>query len=171
MFKFNLFLLSLFFVGFFLLLFGQEIDDQVIFVDKIYYGVFYYLEIWFCESVLEDICYMKEFFMNVVCMVEFFWFKMEFREGEYDFEWLCSIMDELYEYGIFVIFGIFIVILFVWLWEKYLEIGQFDEDGCWKYYGVCKSYDYNNQVYQYYVVCIVFEMAKVFGSYLVFIGW
>lgn len=171
MFKFNSLLLSLLFAGLPLLLTGQETDDQAIPADKIYYGASYYPETWPRESVSEDIRHMKELSMNVVRMAEFSWSKMEPREGEYDFEWLRSIMDELHEHGISVILGTPTATPPAWLWEKHPEIGQLDEDGRRKYHGARKSYDYNNQVYQHYVVRIVSEMAKALGSHPALIGW
>ncbi len=171
MLKFNSILLSLLFAGLPFLLAAQETANQAIPADKIYYGASYYPETWPRESVSEDIRHMKELSMNVVRMAEFSWSKMEPREGEYDFQWLRSIMDELHENGISVILGTPTATPPVWLWEKHPEIGQLDEDGRRKYHGARKSYDYNSQVYQHYVVRIVTEMAKALGDHPALIGW
>ncbi|MBV6655731.1 MAG: beta-galactosidase, partial [Mameliella sp.] len=158
-------------LGFPLILSAQQTADQAIPADKIYYGASYYPETWPRASVAEDIKHMKELSMNVVRMAEFSWSKMEPNEGEYDFEWLKSIMDELHENGISAILGTPTATPPVWLWEKHPEIGQLDENGHRKYHGARKSYDYNNQVYQHYVVRIVTEMAKALGNHPALLGW
>jgi beta-galactosidase GanA len=171
MLKFTSLAMTLLCLGLPALLPGQNTDDQAIPADKIYYGASYYPETWPRETVSDDIRRMKELSMNVVRMAEFSWSKMEPREGEYDFEWLRSIMDELHENGISVILGTPTATPPAWLWEKHPGIGQLDENGRRKYHGARKSYDYNNAIYQQYVVRIVTEMAKALGNHPALIGW
>lgn len=171
MLKFTSIAMTLLCLGLPALLTSQNTDDQAIPADKIYYGASYYPETWPRETVAEDIRRMKELSMNVVRMAEFSWSKMEPREGEYDFEWLRSIMDELHENDISVILGTPTATPPAWLWEKHPGIGQLDEEGRQKYHGARKSYDYNNAIYQQYVVRIVTEMAKALGNHPALIGW
>lgn len=147
------------------LIFGQ-IGEK-----KLYYGASYYPETWPRESVASDIAHMQALNMNVVRMAEFSWSKMEPAEGEFDFEWLRSIMDELHAGGISVILGTPTATPPAWLWEKHPEIGLIESDASQRGPGARKDYSYSSTVYRHYTLRIVEEMAKALGNHPALIGW
>lgn len=55
------------------------------------------------EILKEDLRLMKQAGVNVVTLGVFSWSSYEPKEGVYQFEWLDSVMDQLYENGIYVI--------------------------------------------------------------------
>lgn len=73
--------------------------------DPILFGAAYYPEAWPEAERSHDIKRMKEAGMNVMRMAEFAWHKMEPRPGEYDFQWLHDVIDELATNGIKTILG------------------------------------------------------------------
>ena len=66
-------------------------------------GVDYYPEHWPKERWAADASMMREMGIQIVRMAEFSWEKFEPAEGEFHFEWLQKIMDNLYENGIYTI--------------------------------------------------------------------
>ena len=66
----------------------------------LYIGAAYYPELWDAAEVDEDIRRCKSLGLNVMRVGEFAWSKMEPREGEYEFDWLISVVDKLYAAGI-----------------------------------------------------------------------
>ncbi|WP_254872936.1 beta-galactosidase [Schaalia sp. Marseille-Q2122] len=57
---------------------------------------------WQSTTFDEDLALMMEAKVNLVSLGIFSWARLEPREGHYDFEWLASIIDRLYEHGIYV---------------------------------------------------------------------
>lgn len=76
-----------------------------------------------------DILRMKELNINVVRMAEFAWSKMEPTEGNFEFEWLHTIINKLHENNIDVILGTPTATPPAWMAEKYPEIFLVNEDG------------------------------------------
>jgi len=154
-----------------LLLSLSTVSGQYVGENKLYYGVSYYPESWPESQVAEDIRLMKEANINVVRMAEFSWSLMEPTEGNFDFEWLHKVIDQLHANDIAVILGTPTATPPAWLWEKYPEIGRVDEDGKQAYHGARKDYSYASEVYLKKSVRIVEAMAEEFGDKPGVIAW
>ena len=83
-----------------------------------------------CPGVLEtDIQRMKEAKINCVSLAIFAWAKLEPREGEYDFDWLEQVIENLYQNGIYTILATPSGAKPIWMSEKYPEIRRVRADG------------------------------------------
>ncbi|MBV7364188.1 beta-galactosidase [Actinomycetaceae bacterium TAE3-ERU4] len=88
---------------------------------RIAYGADYNPEQWPEKTVSEDIELMKEAGVDMVSLGIFSWAKYEPTEGEYHFEWLLKIMDQLHEAGIMVDLATGTASPPIWLAKKYPE--------------------------------------------------
>lgn len=150
---------------------GISIQAQTIGEAKIYYGVAYYPESWPRENVQEDIRHMHNLNMNVVRMAEFAWSTMEPQEGQYEFDWLHSIIEELHASGIDVILGTPTATPPVWMWEKYPDIALVDDEGLHTMHGARRNTNYNSPNYRKKSIEIIEKMAAEFGSKPGVIAW
>ena len=139
--------------------------------EKLYYGVAYYPEVWERSEVDHDVARMRELNMNVVRMGEFSWTLFEPNEGEYNFQWLHSIIDQLYENGIEVILGTPTATPPVWMAEKYPEIFRVDEHGRRLTHGARRNYSYSSQSYRRFSRQICEALAREFGNKQGVIAW
>lgn len=71
-------------------------------LDSIAFGGDYNPEQWDEAAFVEDLALMKEMGVNLVSLAIFAWGKLEPAEGVYDFDWLETIIDELYANGVHV---------------------------------------------------------------------
>ena len=71
-------------------------------VPHVFYGGDYNPEQWPEEVWGEDVRLMREAGVNLVSLGIFSWARLEPRPGEYDFDWLDSIMDLLHDNGVMV---------------------------------------------------------------------
>lgn len=81
------------------------------------------------DILKEDIRLMKKAGMNSVTLGVFAWSAYEPREGEYHFEWLLGIMDELYKNGIYTILATPTGARPAWLDERYPEAMRVGKNG------------------------------------------
>lgn len=138
---------------------------------KTYYGVAYYPEAWNFETVEKDIALMKEANINVVRMGEFSWNLMEPQEGQYEFDWLHKVIDQLYENGIQVILGTPTATPPIWMAKKYPEIFRVDENGNRKGHGARKNTSYSSEIYRNFSRKICTQLGKEFGNKPGVIAW
>ena len=78
----------------------------------------------------------------MVRMGEFSWNLMEPQEGQYEFDWLHQVIDQLYENGIHVVLGTPTATPPLWMAKKYPEIFRVDENGHRKGHGSRKNTSY-----------------------------
>lgn len=129
-----------------------------------YYGVSYYPEHKTQAELEHDIRLIKESGINTVRMGEFAWSRFEPKEGEFRFEWLDPVIDELGKYGIKTIICTPTACPPVWLIEKYPDILYMDNRGIRRPFGGRRHYCYNNKQYRDYSALITEEMAKHYGK-------
>ena len=139
--------------------------------EKAYYGAAYYPEVWPMESVSDDIKRMTELSINVVRMAEFAWVQMEPREGEYCFDWLHRVIDQLHTADIDVILGTPTATPPAWLATEHPEIFCVDEDRVRRTHGARRNCDYNCDAYLKYSEAIVTELAEEFGCKPGVVAW
>ncbi|MEM6378420.1 MAG: beta-galactosidase [Bacteroidota bacterium] len=138
---------------------------------KTYYGVAYYPEAWDFKTLAKDIELMKEVNINVVRMGEFSWNLMEPREGQYEFDWLHKVIDQLYKNDIHVILGTPTASPPLWMAKKYPEIFKVDENGNRKGHGARKNTSFSSETYRSFSRKICDQLGKEFGNKPGVIAW
>ncbi len=136
-----------------------------------YLGVAYYPEDWDDSEQEYDISKMKEAGINVARIAEFAWHKMEPRPGEYDFEWLHSVVNKLGEAGIAVVMGTPTATPPRWLSKLYPDVFTEYENGRRASHGGRRHCCSNNPHYREYSARIVQRMGEEFGNDPYIIGW
>ena len=102
---------------------------------KLRHGAAYYPEIWDPKNVKEDIEKMKLLGLNTMRIGEFAWSTMEPTEGNFDFSWMLSVMDQLHSAGIDVVLCTPSATPPQWLVNKYPECLQMLSDGSRMHHG------------------------------------
>lgn len=140
-------------------------------MEKIYIGAAYYPELWDESELGKDIARCKDLGINVLRVGEFAWGKMEPKEGEFHFDWLKKIVDELYKNDIYTLMCTPSATPPRWLLNKYAETRMVMHDliradvssRC----HTCKT----SPVMRGKNALIVTEMAKAFSGCKGIIGW
>lgn len=141
--------------------------------DKLLYGGDYCPEQWleYPEILEQDITYMKNAGINVVTLGVFAWSVYEPIEGEYHFEWLEEIIENLYANGINVILATPSGARPVWLAKKYEEVLRVNKDGTRNLFGGRHNHCFTSTIYRDKVRKINVELAKRFANHPAVIMW
>jgi len=140
-------------------------------MSRIYIGAAYYPELWDEREVDHDIERCKDLGIDVLRIGEFAWSRMEPREGEFDFEWLKTVVEKLYANGISTVMCTPTCTPPRYMLDKYETIRAVNTDGrrvnvssrC----HVCKTSELAREKNR----IIVTEMAKAFAKHPGVIGW
>ncbi|HHW89552.1 MAG TPA: hypothetical protein GX745_01430 [Clostridiales bacterium] len=138
---------------------------------NLYLGAAYYPEVYYFETIDEDIEYMKKARLNVMRMGEFAWSVFEPQEGQYNFKWLKKVVDKLYQNGIYSILCTPSNTPPIWLTKKHPEILRRDDNGSYAVHGGRGHGCPNSPVFNSYVQKIVSKMAQYFKDHEAVIGW
>jgi len=136
-----------------------------------YLGSAYYPEDWDDSEQEYDIEKMIEAGMSVARIGEFAWHKMEPKIGEYDFEWLHTIVNKLGDAGIAVVMGTPTATPPRWLSKLYPDVFAERENGRRASHGGRRHCCSNNPHYRKYCAKIVEKMGEEFGDDPYIIGW
>ncbi len=139
--------------------------------DPILFGAAYYPEAWPESERPYDIQKMKEAGMNVMRIGEFAWSVMEPREGEYHFQWLHEVIDDLAANGIQTILGTPTATPPRWFLLKHPEGARLEANGQRAPHGGRRHCCSNNPDYQRICLAIAEAMGKEFGDDPNVIGW
>ena len=98
---------------------------------KLLHGGDYNPEQWlrYPEILKQDVELMKKADINCVSVGIFSWAHLEPNEGEYDFDWLEKIIDNLYKNGIYTVLATPSGAKPLWMSEKYDEIRRVQNNG------------------------------------------
>lgn len=100
-------------------------------------------------DILEkDIELMKKAHINSATLGVFSWSAYERKEGEYHFEWLLEVMDNLYKNGIYTVLATPTGARPAWLDNKYPEIRRCDEMGVREYHRERHNHCATSEVYR-----------------------
>ena len=117
------------------------------------------------EVLKTDIERFKEAKINTVSVGIFAWSKLEPREGEYDFDWLEKVIDDLYENGISVILATPSGARPHWMADKYPEVLRVDKMRQKMLFGGRHNHCLTSPVYRAKVWQINTALAKRFGDH------
>lgn len=142
-------------------------------IPKILHGGDYNPEQWLDrpDILKEDIRMMKLAGVNTVTLGVFSWAVYEPVEGEFHFDWLEKIMDELYENGIYTILATPTGARPAWLDEKYPEAMRVSRDGIRNRHGVRHNHCMSSLAFREKVRIIDTELAGRFGKHPGLILW
>lgn len=129
-----------------------------------YYGVAYYPEQKTPEDLKKDIRLLIESGINTVRMGEFAWCRFEPREGEYHFEWLDPVVEELGKAGIYTVICTPTACPPAWMCEKYPEILYVDNRGVTRPFGGRRHYCYTNETYREFSRVIAEKIGEHYGK-------
>lgn len=123
-------------------------------------------------SILEtDIEYFKKAHINEASLGIFSWSMLEPEEDKYDFGWMESIINKLYENGISVMLATPSGARTKWMADKYPEVLRVDEKRNRYLFGARHNHCYTSPVYREKVRNINMELARRFGKHPGVIAW
>lgn len=134
-------------------------------------GTDYYPEQWDRSLWEPDLARMQDAGISVIRIAEFAWNKVEPRDGEFTFDFFDDFLDLCEKHGMKVIFGTPTATPPAWLTENHPEVLNCDIDGHPYRHGGRRHYDYNSELYQFYVKRIVEEEARHYGPHPAVCGW
>lgn len=134
-------------------------------------GADYYPEHWEKARWKTDFELMNKANIQVVRIGEFSWSLYEPREGEFHFEWMDEVLDEISKYNIKVIMCTPSATPPKWMIDKYPEILQMDVRGNIKDFGTRKHYCFNSPVYREKCHILNRKIAERYGHHPVVEGW
>lgn len=142
-------------------------------VKKIIHGGDYNPEQWlqYPEILKKDIEYMKEAGVNEATLGVFSWAMYEPKEGEFHFEWLKDIMDNLYENGRYTILATPSGARPVWLDKKYPEVMRVDGMGNRNRHGFRHNHCLSSPVFQEKISIIDRKLAETVGNHPGLLMW
>ena len=118
-----------------------------------------------CPEILEDdIRLMKEANINTVTVGIFSWCTLEPREGEYNFEWLDKVFDEMEKMNGNVILATPSGGRPQWLSEKYPEVNRTNSLGQKHGHGFRHNHCYSSPIYREKVQNINRKLAERYGK-------
>lgn len=123
------------------------------------------------EILEQDIVFFKKAKINEVSLGIFSWSMLEPEEGKFDFGWMESIINRLYENGINVILATPSGARPKWLADKYPEVLRVAPDRRRNLFGGRHNHCYTSPVYREKVGIINRQLAERFGSHPGVIGW
>lgn len=142
-------------------------------MNTIIHGGDYNPEQWldYPDILEKDIEYMKQSGITEATLGVFSWAMYEPREGEFDFDWLQSIMDKLYENGIYTILATPSGARPAWLDAKYPEAMRVDGRGVRNHHGWRHNHCMTSPLYRVKVKIIDSKLAERFGGHPGLLMW
>lgn len=123
------------------------------------------------DILQKDIELMKKAHINCVTLGIFSWYAYEPMEGEYHFDWLEAIMDNLYENGILTILATPSGARPAWLDAKYPDAMRVDAYGIRNHHGVRHNHCISSENYRRCVRKIDTKIAERFANHPGIIMW
>ncbi len=139
----------------------------------IWHGADYNPDQWlkYPEVLKKDIELMKKSGCNAMSVGIFAWSKLEPQEGIFDFEWLDSIINNLYENGIYTVLATPSGGMPAWMAEKYPEVRRVAEDGVRYRFGNRHNNCYSSPVYREKVRIINTRLAERYSNHPGILMW
>ncbi len=134
-------------------------------------GIYYYPEQWPKNQWERDIKKIAEMGFEFVHLAEFAWFKMEPKEGVFDFTWLDEALQLCIKYNLKVVMCTPSATTPAWMRIRYPETFIMDGHYIRSENGTRGLGSITNQKYRYFVNRIVTALAKRYGNNKNVIGW
>lgn len=142
-------------------------------INKIIHGGDYNPEQWLDrpDILAKDIEYMKQAGINEATLGVFSWAMYEPTEGDFHFEWLKEIMDNLYKNGIYTILATPSGARPAWLDEKYPEAMRVDGMGVRNRHSFRHNHCLSSPKFREKIGIIDRKLAEQFGDHPGLLMW
>lgn len=142
-------------------------------IDQFLHGADYNPEQWKShpEILAEDIRLMKLAGCNVMSVGIFSWASLEPEEGNYTFEWLDHVIENLYANGISVILATPSGARPAWLAQKYPEVLRTNGENQKMKYGGRHNHCWSSRIYREKVHAINSELALRYKDHPAIVMW
>lgn len=142
-------------------------------INGILHGGDYNAEQWLDrpDILAKDIEMMKEAGMTSATLGVFSWSAYEPVEGEYHFDWLKDVMDNLYNAGIYTVLATPSGGKPAWMAQKYPEIRRVDSYDVREHQGVRENHCMSSPVYREKVANIIRQLHAHVGNHPGLIMW
>ena len=142
-------------------------------INGILHGGDYNAEQWLDrpDILAKDIELMKEAGMTSATLGVFSWSAYEPVEGEYHFDWLKDVMDNLYNAGIYTVLATPSGGKPAWMAQKYPEIRRVDSYDVREHQGVRENHCMSSPVYREKVDNIIRQLHAHVGNHPGLIMW
>ncbi|MEY7851035.1 beta-galactosidase [Natrarchaeobius sp. A-rgal3] len=134
-------------------------------------GVCYFPEHWPRERWETDVEQMADAGLEYVRMGEFSWSRLEPARGEFDFEWLETVLEYVGDRGMQAVLCTPTATPPRWLVDDHPDILQENRDGTTRHFGGRRHYCFNSQAYALETDRIVTRLAERFADHPVVAGW
>ena len=119
----------------------------------------------------QDVRLMKLAHCNVVSVGIFSWAALEPREGEFEFQWLDTIIEKLWKGGIGIVLATPSGAKPNWMAAKYPEIRRCTPDGNRELQGHRHNHCYTSPVYREKTTVINTKLAERYGKHPALVMW
>lgn len=140
---------------------------------KLLHGADYNPEQWldYPEIFEQDLTLMQEAHVNVMSVGIFSWAKLEPEEGVFDFAWMDTVIDRLYENGVSVFLATPTGARPTWMSEKYPEVLRVSETRVRNLHGMRHNHCYTSPIYREKTTIINQKLAERYSDHPGVIGW
>ena len=135
------------------------------------FGGDYNPEQWPQEVWEEDVRLMREAGVTAVSLGVFSWARLEPRPGEYDWEWLDTVMDLLHTVGIAVNLGTPTVVPPAWFYRAHPDALPVTREGVRLAFGSRGAICHSNPEYRAAAATITTALAERYGSHPAVVLW
>lgn len=137
------------------------------------HGADYNPEQWAHDEAIfeEDLRLMKKAKVNVMSVGIFSWAKLEPEEGIFDFNWLDTIIDRLYENGVSVFLATPTGARPTWMSEKYPEVLRVTKHRQRNLHGMRHNHCYTSPVYREKTTIMNTKLAERYSAHPAVLGW
>lgn len=141
------------------------------FMTEVIKGVAYYPEHWDKKLWEKDFDEMKALGVNTIRIGEFMWSLLEPKEGEYTFDVLDEIVEEITSHGFKIMLGIPTATFPIWVVHNYDHVLAKDIHGKVRKYGTRRQYCYNSKAYRSLSKKITEKIVDRYKGYENIIAW
>ena len=140
---------------------------------RLWHGADYNPDQWLDRpDILErDVEMMRKAHVNIVSLGIFAWSTLEPREGDYQLDWMASVIDRLYAAGISVDLATPSGARPAWMAQKYPEVRRVNADRVRQLFGDRQNHCYTSPVYREKVRLMDQTLARRFGRHPGVIMW
>lgn len=138
---------------------------------KLYHGTCYYPELWDEEILFEDIEIMKKTGLNMVRIGEFWWSKIEPNQGEYNTDYIISLLNIFHKNNIDVVLCTPTPTPPIWITYRRDDLLHVDSKGNRMIHGSRQHPCTNNQEYRQHCVNIINKIAEAVANHPAVVLW
>lgn len=137
----------------------------------IWYGGDYNPDQWTEDIWIDDMKYIKKAGMSVVTLPVFSWAKLQPDENKYDFSWLHTIIDLIWENGLYVCLATSTAVQPAWMSNRFPDVLPVTSNGTKRTHGSRVNFCPNSPTYRKYSTKLAERLALEFGDHPALAVW